>query len=108
MSLAQGRRLSVGVRVVTPGDRVLAFVTTATTSAFFERRGEEDLHRRVGKDHGRDVASFDDRAEWLGGGELTLTRHHRGAHFGIGRDYRHSDVDVIVAEFVLDVTAVHR
>src|SRR5215467_8235985 len=59
----------------------------ATVRAHLRRRGDEDLHVRVGEDDGSDVATVEHGA---GGraSETALKRQHRLAHLGDGRDQR--------------------
>ena len=64
--------------------RVLAGLGGAAAGALLVGGGEEDLQRRVGADHGADVAALGDVA--AGGDQLALAGDHRLAHPGMDGD----------------------
>src|SRR5205814_6551736 len=65
---------------------------------------EVDLHVRLGRDDGADVAAFDDHAALLD--ELPLATAHDHAHLGVSSDHGHEAVDAGTADHVRDVSSV--
>jgi hypothetical protein len=83
---------------------ILARLRRPPPGALLGRGGEEDLERRVGADHGADVATLGDVA--AGGDQPPLLRHHRLSHRRMDRDERGCLGDARLADRRADVAPV--